>query len=120
MLDGVMLLWFVLAAASLLFVQLITFAPELLSMNFLMTGIADRDDTEEVRRIRRRSDDSELLVRDVNGAARRFRRFLPDKLVAGGEPSQAWHDDRTPCRRECRSARLRCGNRHDRDVAYGA
>ena len=87
----------------------ITFAPELLSMKFPDDGnAADRNDAEEVRRICRRSCDSELLVRDVNGATGWFHRLLPDKLVAGGEPSQARHDDGAPCELGCTRTRS-CG-----------
>src|SRR5262245_33502239 len=67
-------------------------------------NVADRDCPEDIRSIRRRSHDSELLVRDVHGAIGRVRHFLPDILVAGGEPSQAWHDDRAPCERGRRRA----------------
>src|SRR5262249_44797494 len=81
---------------------------------------ADGDDTEKGYRIRRGSDDSELLVRDFHGTARRFRRCLPDELVAGGKPSQTWHDDCATCRRQSRSARSRYGSRYDRDVAHTA
>src|SRR5207253_513554 len=61
-------------------------------------------DTQEVCRFRGQPDDSELLVRNVNGTACRFRRRLPDKLVARGKPSQAWHDDYTSCERGRRHA----------------
>jgi hypothetical protein len=71
-------------------------------------NVGDSDDTEEVCSIRRGSHDAELLVRDVNGAAGRFYRILPDELVVGCEPSQAWHDDRAPCEREFRAIRSSC------------
>ena len=86
-----------------------TFVPELVSMNFLMAAI---------RPVRRQPCHSELLVRDVDGAPNRFRRRLPDQLVASGEPSQARDDDGPACECGC-SARSRCSGRRERDVARG-
>ena len=68
---------------------------------------ADHDDPQAVRPGRGQSADAEFLVRDVDVAARRFHHRLPDELVAGGEPSQARHDDRAPRDRGCRHARAR-------------
>ncbi|MEI9900639.1 MAG: hypothetical protein WDN31_11545 [Hyphomicrobium sp.] len=71
-----------------------TFVPELLSMNCLMAGmvptvmllkshIEGANDPASPR----------FLVRHVDGIAGRLRRRLSHELVAGGEPSQARHDD---------------------------
>ena len=74
-----------------------TFMSELLSMNLLMAGMMPTMMIlRTVRPGRGQSADPELLVRDVDGAAGRFHHRLPDELVAGGEPSQARHDDRAP------------------------
>ena len=71
-----------------------TFMSELLSMNLLMAGMVPTVMALKARiAVRRRSDDAELLVRDVDGASGRLYRRLSDELVAGGPPSQARHDD---------------------------
>jgi hypothetical protein len=74
-----------------------TFMAELLSMNLLMAGMMPT---------------MMILVRDVDGAARRIHHRLPDELVAGGEPSQARHDDRPP--RDCQRGK------HERYGGRGA
>jgi hypothetical protein len=55
----------------------------------------DSDGAEGAHRHRGRSDDAEFLVRHVDGAPGRLHRRLSDELVAGGQPSQARHDDDT-------------------------
>ena len=97
-----------------------TFMSELLSMNLLMAGmIPTMMILRTARRRRGQSADAEFLVRDVDVAARRLHHRLPDELVAGGEPSQARHDDRAPCDRGCRHAGAR-SHGHDRHGACGA
>ena len=89
MLDGVVLLWFVLTAAALLFVAVdIRTTPEspVLKWGFVLltayTGVI---------------------------GARGLHLRLSHELVAGGAPSQARHDDGAPGRCDCRRARRHGG-----------
>ena len=82
-----------------------TFMSELLSMNLLMAGMMPTMMIlAALCPFSRQSPDAELLVRDVHGPAGRLHRRLPDELVAGGQPSQARHDDGTPGERERRGS----------------
>src|SRR5215469_16872832 len=108
MLDGVMLLWFLFTAAALLFV-----ADEPADGG----NGADGDGAEGAHRHCGRSADAEFLVRHVDGAAGRLHRRLSDELVAGGQPSQARHDDDAPGGRGCRRTRSRQQRRRGRCAA---
>lgn len=77
---------------------------------------ADSDDAEGADTGGGRSNDAQLLVRDVHGAPGRIPLCLSHKLVAGGPPLEARHDDGAPDGRGC-SGRPRSSRRHGYDAA---
>ena len=77
---------------------------------------AHDDDPADAARERRRSDNSGVLVRHVDGTAGRLHRHLSDELVAGTLQSEARHDDGAP-RRRTRAQRSHRTRRYGRDAA---
>src|SRR3984893_9427796 len=77
---------------------------------------AHDDDPADAARERRRSDNSGVLVRHVDGTAGRLHRRLSDELVAGTLQSEARHDDGAH-RRRTRAQRSHRTRRYGRDAA---